>query len=67
MNDDKRYYQQSYRKMIIMLSYTNQIRISSWIDLIKEESISELLRFTIKAYTKSLSQNYPPVDNNTVG
>jgi hypothetical protein len=58
MNDDKRYYQQSYQQMII-LHFLYKLEYQA--GLIKEESSSELLRFTIRHILNQLHNNllYP--------
>jgi hypothetical protein len=58
MNDDKRYYQQSYQQMIIV-HFLYKLKYQA--ELIKEENPSELLRFTIRHILNQLHNNliYP--------
>jgi hypothetical protein len=58
MNDDKRYYQQSYQQMIIV-HFLYKLEYQA--ELIKEENPSELLRFTIRHILNQLHNNliYP--------
>jgi hypothetical protein len=54
MNDDKRYYQQSYQQMIIV-HFLYKLEYQA--ELIKEENPSELLRFTIRHILNQLHNN----------
>ena len=61
MNDDKRYYQQSYQQMIIV-HFLYKLEYQA--ELIKEENPSELLRFTIPHILNQLHNNliYPTLE-----
>ncbi len=61
MNDDKRYYQQSYQQMIIV-HFLYKLEYQA--ELIKEENPSELLRFTIRHILNQLHNNliYPTLE-----